>query len=338
MTTLRDVAARAGVSIGSVSAVVNDAAPVSPALRERVERAVAELGYVPHGLARSLRLGRTNTIGLLVPDITNPHFSGLASAIEVACDRAGYTLTLCTSTDDVAKELRQLGVLRAQRVDGVILVPGGGPGHEAGAIRRLLQGPVVLVDRTLPGLEADAVLLDNAMAARLVVDHLVELGHRRIGLVSGPERLSIAAERLGGYRVALERHGMAFDARLVVDGGFQAEPAARAALALLGRRPLVSAIVAASSHTTIGVMQALRDRGLRCPEDVSIAAIDDFAWADAFAPRLTTAAQPIQALGAAAVQRLLGRIRGSLQGPPVATVLPPRLLVRDSSRARLQGG
>ncbi len=329
MSTLKDVAMRAGVSIASVSTVVNSTAAVSPAMRERVERAVAELGYVPHALARNLKLGRTRSIGLVLPDITNPHFSGLASTIEVALDQAGFTLTLCSTTDDPAKEVGQLRAMRAQRVAGVIFVPGGRT-HDAATLGPLLKVPTVLLDRTLAGLDLDSVVLDNVMAGRLATEHLIDQGHHRIAIVAGSPDLALSRERVAGCRDAVLARGIPFDEALVADGGFQSEPSYRATLDLLSRRP--SAIVAANNHGTVGVMTALRDRGLGCPRDVSVVGIDDFTWAEAFSPRLTAVAQPIVAMGQEAARLLLARCETAGPNPAVAVVLQPRMIVRDSTR------
>jgi LacI family transcriptional regulator len=331
MATLRDVALRAGVSIGSASAVVNSTAPVSPEMREKVTRAVEELGYTPDGVARSLRLGRTRTIGLVIPDITNPHFAAMASAIEVACDAAGYTLMFCNTSDDAAKELRLLRLMRTQRVDGIILVPSGAS-TDAEPLRTAITAPTVIVDRTIDGLDFDSVLLDNRAASRMVVEYLIRSGHRRIGVVAGRTGVSLSSERLEGYRETLEENGIAFDESLVAGGEFQPEPAYRAAITLLHRRPRPTAIFSTSNHTTIGVMKALADQGFRCPQDISVAAIDDFDWSSAFSPRLTTAAQPIAEIGRSAVEALLARMRGAAGAVPRRIVLQPQLIVRDSCK------
>jgi LacI family transcriptional regulator len=331
MATLRDVALLAGVSIGSASAVVNSTAPVSPAMRAKVMKAVDELGYSPDGVARSLRLGRTRAIGLLLPDITNPHFAGMASAIEVACDAAGYALMLCNTADDPAKEIRHLRLMRTQRVDGIILVPGGAT-TDAERIRQAIVAPTVIVDRTVDGLDFDAVLLDNRAAGRMVVEYLIRSGHRRIGIIVGPAGVSISSERLAGYRETLAENGITFEESLVATGEFQPEPAYRAAITLLHQRPRPTAIFATSNHTTIGVMMALADQGFRCPQDISVAGIDDFAWSNAFSPRLTTAAQPIAEIGRNAVQSLIERMRGVAAPAPRRVLLAAQLIVRDSCR------
>lgn len=333
MATLRDVANRAGVSIGSVSAVVNRTAPVSATLRQRVLAAIEELGYAPDGVARSLKTGRTRTIGLIIPDLTNPLFAALAAAIERACDAAGYALVLCASADDPEKELRHLQLMRTQRADGLILVLSGVEPGNAEAIRRLVTVPAVLVDRTLRGLpEFDSVMLDDRAAARMVVEYLVRSGHRRIGVITGRPGISTATDRFDGYREALDEAGIAFDEALAVCGDFQIETAKDATAALLHRRPRPTAIFSTSNLTTIGVMRAIAEQGFRCPKDVSVAGIGDFEWSTAFSPGLTAVVQPVRAMGERAVECLLARLAGTPPAGPVRAVFAPQLAVRDSCR------
>lgn len=333
MATLRDVANRAGVSIGSVSAVINRTAPVSTALRQRVMEAIEELGYAPDGVARSLKTGRTRTIGLIIPDITNPLFAALASAIERACDAAGYALVLCATADDPEKELRHLQLMRTQRADGLILVLSGVEPGDAGAIRRLVTVPAVLVDRTLQGLaDFDSVTLDNRAAARMAMEYLIRSGHRRIGIVTGRPGISISTDRLEGYREALAEAGIGFTEDLAACGDFRIDTAIEATVALLHRRPRPTAIFSTSNLTTIGVMRAIAEQGFRCPQDISVAAIDDFEWATAFSPRLTAVVQPVQAIGARAVDCLLARLGGTPPAEPAHHVFAPQLVVRDSCR------
>ncbi|HEX4764837.1 MAG TPA: substrate-binding domain-containing protein, partial [Lichenihabitans sp.] len=236
-----------------------------------------------------------------------------------------------STTDDPAKEASQLRVMRAQRVAGVIFIPGGRT-QDTATLGPLLRVPTVLLDRTLTGLDLDSVVLDNVMAGRLATDHLLDQGHRRIAVVAGNSDLALSRERVAGYRDAMLARGVPFDEALVADGGFQSEPSYRATLELLCRRPRPSAFVAANNHGTVGVMMALRDRGLDCPRDVSVVGIDDFTWAEAFSPRLTAVAQPIVAMGREAARLLLARCASPDPDGKIAVVLQPRLIVRDSTR------
>ena len=330
MATLRDVALRAGTSIGSVSAVVNDTAPVSPELRARILRVVDELGYVPHAIAVSLKSGRSRMIGLVMPDITNPHFASLARSIERGCDEAGFMLTLCGTSDDHEKELKQLRALRARRVDGIVLIPGGLSANDPQRLREAISAPVVILDRQVPELQADVILLDNEGAARMLTGHLIGEGHRRIGIVAGAEDIGISRQRVAGYRMALASHGIASSDELVVYGHFQAAPAFEASLGLIDRRP--TAVIATSNHTTIGLMRALASRGIACPAEISVASIDDFSWVEGFHPRLTVAAQPAEEMGIEAVRWLLDRIIQRETGPPRVAIHEASLIIRGSTR------
>lgn len=330
--TLRDVAARAGVSIGSVSAVVNGTAPVSAEMRERIVHAVDELAYVPHVAAVSLKSGRSRMIGLVMPDIANPHFARLARAIEQGCDEAGFMLMLCGTSDDHEKELRQLQALRGRRADGVVLIPGGLSANDPHRLRDAISAPLVILDRQIPELQADVILLDNQRAAGMLTEHLLAEGHRSIGIVAGTEGIEISRQRVAGYRAALAKHDIAAREDLVVFGQFQEQPAFEASLRLIDRRPRPSAIIATSNHTTIGLMRALAARGIACPAGISVAAIDDLSWTEGFHPRLTVAAQPAERMGNEAIGWLLDRIAQREAGPPRMAVHDASLILRGSTR------
>lgn len=332
MATIKDVAKRAGVSIGSVSAVINERAVTSPALRERVLSAIRDLGYTPHAGARSLKGGRTRSIGLLVPDIINPHFAAVASAIEKASERVGYTLSFGNTLGDVDKEVRNLELFRRQRVDGLILDPVGTSAAYMRDLRQRVAGPIVLIDRQPQGLPFDSVLLNNRAAGRMVTEYLVRSGHRRIAILIGQLDYSTAVDRLQGYHDVLEASGIPRDDRLVLQGKFDIEPAYRALSDLLagGIRP--TAVVCINNQMTIGAMQALSEQGFRCPQDISIAGIDDLPTAAAFSPRLTVAVQPTVEIGEKAVGLLLARLNGTAPPDPVHLVCEPRLIVRESTR------
>ena len=328
--TIRDVARVAGVSTATVSATLTGSAPVSEALAERVRAAVATVGYRPDAIARSLRRGETRMLGLLLADITNPFTTAVVHAVEAAAHARGYTLMLCNSDEDPAKERTYLDLLRAQRADGVMLMPVGFGRDYGQQVRRMLDAPAVLVDRTIPGMQLDAVTVDGAIGTRQAVAQMVRLGHRRIGILAGPAGVSAGDERLAGYRAALDEAGIAFDPALVRDGAFRQDPAHAATLDLLRGPEPPTAMFAANNLMAIGMMRAVAEMGLDCPRDLSVACFDDFDWAEAFQPRLTTVAQPTEAIGAAAVSLLLDRLG---EAPPPGLrhiILPPRLIVRDS--------
>ena len=332
--TIHDVARLAAVSVATVSNVLNEARPVAAATRARVVKAVAALGYMPHAAARSMRGRGSGLIGLIVADITNPFFTSLVQSVERAANDSGYAVLLCNSDEEPAREQQHLQLLRAQRVDGIILAATGHASSERAAALGQLQAPVVLVDRGSAEFGRDAVLLDNRRAALEAVRHIIGFGHRRIAMLSGPASVSTAAERVGGYREALLEGGLAYDERWVRDTGYREERAYDAACEMLRTAGRPTAIFAANNLIAIGVMRAIADLRLRCPEDVSVVSIDDFAWANAFRPRMTTVAQPVAAMGESAVRMLLGRIDRSAQAlPPRTEIMAPMLVVRDSCSA-----
>jgi LacI family transcriptional regulator len=329
MPTIRDVARLAGVSTATVSATINKSAKVSDALQLRVLDAVRQLGYAPDGVARSLKKGRTQLVGLVIADVTNPFFAELVHVIGQAAQAAGYAVLLCNTDQEPEKEQLYLQLMRTHRADGVILTPTGeGPGYAAG-----LGGlglPLVLLDRSVAGVAADSVTLDNRAAGRLATRHLLELGHRRIAAITGPAHLSVAAERLAGFAEALAEQGLAPDPALVRHADFREQGGLEACLSVMAEPARPTALFVANNHMLIGVMRGLTQLGLACPADVSVAAIDDFPWANAFTPRLTTVRQPVREMGETALRLLLERLGGAAPSAPRPIVLAPSLVVRES--------
>jgi len=330
MATMKDVARLAGVSIATVSATINGSAFVSAELRERVTEAIHQLGYAPDGVARSLKKGRTQLIGLIVADITNPFFTELVHVIEAVMQDAGYSVLLCDTDEDFEKERHYLRILQTHRVDGVILAPTGAA-EAYQSLKALSERlPLVLVDRALPALGLDAATVDSFAGAYEATAHLLELGHRKVATVAGPHHLAPARDRLDGFRAALEAHGVAVRTDFIRSGSFrEEEEAMAAALGLLSGEDRPSAIFAANNHMMIGVMRAITQLQLNCPRDVSVVGIDDFPWANAFTPRLTVVRQPVEQLGRAAVRLLLARMAGH-SPEPIHEVLRPALVIRDS--------
>jgi LacI family transcriptional regulator len=328
--TIHDVARLAGVSVATVSNVVNESRPVAPETRERVRRAVAALGYTPHAAARSMRGRGSGLVGLIVADITNPFFTSLVQSVERAANAHGYAVLLCNSDEDQAREERSLQLLRTQRVDGIILAATGQASAGRAAALAQLRVPVVLVDRGLPEFGLDAVILDNRRAALEATRHMLGFGHQRVAMIAGPASVSTGMERLAGFREALLEAGVRYEDKWVRDAGFREERAYDLACEMLAQPQRPTAIFAANNLIAIGVMRAIADSRLRCPEDVSVVSIDDFAWANAFRPRLTTVAQPVDAMGEAAVRLLVHRIAGDGPAAPHTEVMAPMLVARES--------
>ncbi len=300
---MKDVADRAGVSPATVSRVLNGAATVRPEYRERVLAAIEELGYRPNRLASNLRRRKAETIGVVVSDIENPHFTQMVRAVEDAAYRRGYRVLLCNTDEEPEKQRSYLEVLADERVLGVILSPSDPRGAE---ISRLLDLgiPVVAFDRTVEDPRADAVTVDNRGGLRLATRHLIRAGHRRIGLIGGSRSIETGAERLAGYEAAmLEAHLEPISA----EGGFRIEAARAAARELLGADGL-TALIVANNLMTIGALKALRERGARVPGDIALVAVDDPFWAELVEPPLTALAQPVRQMAESAVDLLFERI------------------------------
>lgn len=299
---IKDVARRAGVSPATVSRVMNGTATVGPAKRAMVTAAIEELGYRPNRLASNFRRRQTEMIGVVVSDIENPHFTQMVRAVEDAAYLRGHRVLLCNTDEDPSKQRDYLSVLAAERVAGVILSPTDGRAREIGELldHRI---SVVAFDRRVSDRRADAVVAQNAAGARRGTEHLLECGHTRVGFVGGPAGVQTADERLGGYRDAILAAGRQ---PLLDDGGFRAAGGRTAAGALVDRG--ATALLVANNLMAIGALRAIRERGLRIPEDVALVSIDDPQWAELTDPPLTTLAQPVRQMAEAAVGLLLERI------------------------------
>jgi LacI family transcriptional regulator len=329
------VAGAAGVSIFTVSAVLNGSAVVSDELRRRVEEAIQKTGYKRNILARGLKTGETRTVGLTVGDINNPFYTGVVSVIQQALHRAGYAVMLCCSDRDAILQAEQIELLKNRMIDGLIISPFG----DDDQLRGILEDtniPVVLIDRILDGLDSDSVVLDNRAAVMEATRYLLGLGHRRIGFISGTIESYTGRERLESYYAALEEAGIAREETLVQLGDFREEGAYDAAIQLLTTSDPPTALFSSNNVMMIGAVRALRDLGLKCPEDVSVTGIDDFPWADLFRPHLTTVAQPLRAIGEQAANLLLRRLTGKADEPTRHIMLKGSLIVRGSCRALVQ--
>ena len=329
MPTIGDVARRAGVSVVTVSRVINGARNVRPVTRQRVEQAIQELGYVPSVAARSLRSRRTRSLALVVPDITNVFWTTVARGVEDAAHRHGYSVLLCNTDESLSKQSRYLDVVASHRVDGVIIAPCDCDGRN---LRRLRdQGiPTVLVDRRVEGWEVDSVCGDSVAGARALVRHLLALGHQRIATISGPRSTSTAADRVAGYCIALAEAGLSADPRLVRWGEYRAEAGERLCEALLAEGLAPTAIFAANNVIAMGVIAALGRRGLSIPRDVALVSFDDLPDASHLFPFLTVAVQPAHDMGLQAAALLLSRLEAPPRLEPRRVVLPVCLIVRRS--------
>ena len=332
MATIRDVATRAGLSVATVSHVMNDSRFVTEDTRQRVLAAIAALNYRRDGIARSLRRGQTGTIGAMISDITNPFFSDLVKGIEDTIQGFPDKLNviLCNTEEDAARELLYLDLLMEKRIDGLILAPAGGNIAYLEAL--VARGfPLVFVDRSLPTVAADSVLVDNLAAATAVVAHLIARGHRRIAVLKATLHASSITERVQGHAAAMAAAGLDFAAGMIVESASSIDAAFAGGRAILALDPLPDAVFCTNNFMTLGMMRALNARGLRCPQDMAIAGFDDFQWADAFRPHLTTVAQSGYDQGCAAARLLRDRITKDQTGPAVHLVHDTALNIRESS-------
>jgi LacI family transcriptional regulator len=333
--TIQDVARRAGVSPMTVSRVVNASPRVSPETRRRVEDAIAELGYVPNRLAQGLTGRRSGALGLIVPDVANPFFTNVVHGAEDAAWRAGYRVILCNTQADLERERGYIEDMHSFRVEGVLLAPVSD--RSRANLNVLIRNgvPFVLVDRSLPGASYDLVQGDSVAAARQIVEHLIRLGHRRIGMIAESLDVSTSRERVDGYRRALKAARVRYDPKLVVARSTATDPRTGidGAAELLELPDPPTAIFAVNNVVAVGVAEAARARGREIPGDVALVCVDDLEFDSRIHPFLTVMAQPAQTFGSVAMQLLLDRIAGRAGERRRNVVLPADLIVRESCGA-----
>ena len=328
--TIRDVAQRVGVSPMTVSRVINDSALVSPETRLRVEEAISELGYVPSRLARGLSAKRTGTLAVIVPDVANPFFTLIVRGAEDVARRAGYRVILCDTRADLGVEREVVEEMIAHRVEGILIAPVSDRSREH--LRRLARFavPFVLVDRTVADIRADAVLGDSAEGAQRLVEHLLSLGHRRIGLIVETDEVSTARDRRRGYEAALAGAGVPVDPALIVEatvdpaGGFEG----MRRLLELDERP--TAVFTVNNLVALGAIEAVRAAELEVPDDVALVCFDDIEYASRLYPFLTVMEQPAETFGTLGTQLLVERIEGRAPDRTRVVVLPAEFVVRRS--------
>jgi LacI family transcriptional regulator len=328
--TLTSIARRLGVSTATVSLALNGQPRVAAATRARVQALAERLHYTPDFLARGLVTRRTGVIGLVIADLGNSYFARLARKVEDAVRARGFDLILASTDEDPAAEDRVLRMMLQRRVDGVVLTSTASSTHRL----RRLGLPLVLLGRVPAGVRADAVAVDNEAGGYLATRHLLERGHRRIAIVTGPASLSDVRGRFDGYAAALRERGIAVDKRLVVAGRFTEESGRAAMHRLVRHRP--SAAFVCHNQMLIGALRAARELGLRVPRDLALVGFDEVEWADLVDPPMTMVEQPTQALAAKAVNLLVDRIHGA-RGRAARLLVEPVFRVRASSGADEHG-
>jgi LacI family transcriptional regulator len=314
VVTMADIAVKAGVSVSTVSHVLNDTRPVSTDLRRRVQAAISESGYSPSLLARSLATATTSLIGVVMSATSNPFFGEVFRAMDAAARKRGFNVLLADSGDKAAIEATQVKVMLDYRVAGIVLAPAVDKSNATLDLLAHRDVPTVLVDR-LSDDRFDAVGPENVDSTALLVGHLAGLGHTRIGFVEGQRGLATTEERLAGYRAGLQQAGFGYDRRLVQEGRSQFAPARAAVLRLLAQANAPTAIVSSNNAMTFGVLRALRESHVQVPDDMAVVGFDDVEYGEFISPQLTVISQPIKQIGVGAVELLLDRMRNPMRAP-----------------------
>lgn len=330
MSTIRDVARLAGVSTMTVSRVVNNSGYTSRETRLRVEQAVAELGYVPNAVARHLRSKRTKTLALVVSDITNPFFTTIARGVEDVAGPRGFGVMFCNTDESETEETGYLRMLIQRQVDGVLLVPASSSAEPL----RLLRAhdvPVVVLDRRVRSGGVDQVRCDSEDGAHTLARHLIELGHRRIAMLSGRRSISTAVDRVGGYQRALTEAGIPVDPQLVRYGGYGLAGGFLMAQEVLATSPRPTALLAANNFIAFGALRALREVRLRVPDDMSLVCFDDLPEEWLIDPFLTVVDQPAYEMGRQAAELLFERLDAGVRTPSRSIIMPGKFIVRRST-------
>jgi LacI family transcriptional regulator len=334
--TIHDVARHAGVSAMTVSRVINDRRRVSDETRSRVQASIEKLGYVPNRLARGLIQRKTGAFGVIVPDVANPFFTLIVRGVEQVAWRAGYHVILCDTQGDLERERGYLEDMVAFQVEGVLIAPCGDRSRPNLRLLTRNHVPFVLIDRAISGFEADLVQGDSVAGGRQLVEHLVSLGHRRIGMVTETPDVSTARDRLQGYREGLERAGIEFDPDLVAESSaIEPELARDATFRLLALADPPSAIFAVNNIAVVGVVEAAREERLEIPRDLALVCFDDIEHVSRLYPFLTVMAQPAETYGTIATQLLLDRLTGRISDRRRLVVLPADFIVRKSSGTQI---
>lgn len=332
--TLKAIARELGVSVTTVSRSLNGKAQeygISPKTEEAVRKAAQRLNFSPDPLARGLRLNRTLSIGLIIPDISNPYFAAIAKNVEMAARAAGYSVILCDSEENTDLEAESLTLLRGRKVDGLIIAPVGQSAEHFETLQEE-RPPAVVIDRHFPRLKLPYVISDNYKGAMEATRHFIERGHRTIACVQGLARTSPNQERVRGYQAALTEHGIAVDESLVAGSSFSEENGYICAKLLIKKSRGITAILALSNLIALGILRALSEEGIGVPEDVSVICFDDQPYCAYLNPPMTAVEQNKEQMGRIAVRLLLDQIQ-SAQGPiQEGIVLPTRLIERGSVR------
>jgi LacI family transcriptional regulator len=330
MATIRDVAKLAGVSISTVSLALNGSGPVSAETYSRIWDAAQAVGYAPNPVAQSLKSGRARLIGMIVGDISNPFFGRLLKEVERLALEKNHLVIVSDSGLDPLRERAILEAMSGQRVAGIILSPHAYSPEHVDYVRSLTM-PIVLIDHKIEGLDVDFVASDNVLASAMLTEHVIRFGHRRIAHIAGRAGLWTAERRKDGFRNTMIAAGLEVDESLILDGDYEGDRAYEQAMRLLTRADRPTAIIAANNVMALGTLQAMNDLGFKCPDEISLASIDDVPWGNVIQPRLTMVVQTVDDMARIATELLMDRInaRGSTI-PAREHILIPRLVVGHS--------
>ncbi len=330
MPTIRDVAKQAGVAPMTVSRVINNSGYVSEDTRTRVEEAISRLGYVPNMLGPSLRFNQTNTLALVLTDITNPFWTTVARGVEDAAQEAGYSVILCNTDESEAKQDQYLTMLLKRRIDGILLVPSTSTSNVVQTIKN--QGvKVVVLDREVNDTEVDVVEGDSVGGAYQLTRYLIELGHQHIAILSGPQNVSTSSQRVAGFCQAIEEANLMHNTANIYWGEFSQTLGHEMVRRALQSTPRPTAFLAVNNFIANGALQALREMNIRVPEDVSVVSFDDIPVSINPMPFLTVAAQPAYEMGYQATQLLVARLINAGPETVQKIILPVEILIRQSS-------
>ncbi|MFQ6052287.1 MAG: LacI family DNA-binding transcriptional regulator [Candidatus Hydrothermarchaeota archaeon] len=329
MVTIKDVAKLAGVSTTTVSYVVNKTRFVSEKTRAKVLEVINELDYHPNIVARSLRSRKTGTVGLIICDLVNPFFAEVLQGIEAYLGKKRYSLIVTNTDYNIDKEKKSAEMLYSKKTDGVIIVPGGDNNEH---VKFLIEQntPVVLLDKRVQGINTDVVLVNNIEGSKQLVEHLINLGHERIGIIMGPLNSTTGKERLEGYLKALREHSMPEDKNLIKIGDFKKQSGYLLTLEFLSLASPPTVIFACNNLMALGAMDALREKKIRIPEEIGLVIFDDLPWLNHANPPLTVVAQPSFRLGEIAGELLFEQMRKKRKRPK-EVVLDVQLKIRQSA-------
>lgn len=333
MATIRDVATAAGVSISTVSLALNESGPVSALTRKKVWDAVKATGYAPNRIAQSLARGHTQLIGMVLGDVSNPFLGGILKEVEQLALSTGHLVIVSDSDASGRRELEILDHLSALRVQGVLMTPHSKSAEFIKFVNDQTM-PIVMIDHFVEGIESDFVASDNVLASAMITEHVIRLGHRRIAHIAGIEGLWTSEQREIGFRDTMSAADIEVDESLVVYGDYRGERAYEQTMRLLTGPNPPTAILAANNEMALGALQALNQLGIPCPDEISLASIDDVPWGEVIRPRITMVAQPMELIARAATEFLMDRIaaKNGPKIPPRKKIFIPRLFIGESCK------